>query len=43
MEYQKWLETSNDMSYQEVNPIMQELDKDLKSLQESVSDLIALG
>jgi hypothetical protein len=43
MEYQKWLETSNDMSYQEVNPIMQELDKDLKSLQQSVSDLIALG
>jgi len=43
IEYQKWLETSKGMSYQEVNSFMQELDKDLKSLQQSVSDLILLG
>jgi hypothetical protein len=43
VEYQKWLETSKDMSYQEINSIMQELDKNLKSMQQSVSDLIALG
>jgi len=41
--YQKWLEASKGMSYQEVNSIMQELDKDLKNLQQSVSELIALG
>jgi len=40
IEYQKWLEG---MSYQEVNSVMQELDKDLKSLEQSLSDLIALG
>jgi hypothetical protein len=43
IEFQKWLEASKGMTYQEVNSIMQELDKDLKNLQQSVSDLIALG
>jgi len=43
IEYQKWLEADKDMSHQEFNSVMQELDKDLKSLQQSVSDLIALG
>jgi len=43
IEYQKWLEASKGMSYQEVNSVMQELDKDLKNLQQSLSDLIALG
>ena len=42
-EYQKWLETSKNMSYREVSSIMQELDINMKSLQQSVSDLIALG
>ena len=41
--YKKWLEESNDLLYQEVNSRMLELDKDLKSLEQSVSDLIALG
>jgi len=43
IEYQKWFEASKGMSYQEVNSVMQELDKDLKSLQQSVNDLIVLG
>jgi hypothetical protein len=42
-EYQKWIETSKGMSRQESNPLIQELDKDKKSLQQSVSDLVALG
>jgi len=42
-EYQKWLETNKGMSYREVNSAMQELDKDQESLQQSLSDLVALG
>jgi|TergutMp193P3_1026864.scaffolds.fasta_scaffold102843_2 hypothetical protein len=42
VEYQKWLETSK-LEYLEIKSIMQELDKNLMSLQQSVSDLIALG
>lgn len=42
VEYQKWLETSK-MEYLEIKSIMQELDKNLISLQQSVSDLITLG
>jgi hypothetical protein len=40
MEYQKWLETDKGMPYKEVNSIIKRLDEDLKSLQQSVSDLI---
>jgi len=43
VEYQRWLETTKTLSYQEINPFMQEVDKSLKSIQRSVSELIALG
>jgi hypothetical protein len=42
-EYQKWLETNKDMSHQEFNSVMRELDKDLNNLQQSLSDLIAFA
>jgi hypothetical protein len=42
-EYKKWLESSKGISYQEVNSIIQELERNLKSLEQSVGDLIALG
>jgi hypothetical protein len=42
VEYQKWLETSK-LEYLDIKSIMQELDKNLISLQQSVSDLIVLG
>jgi predicted transcriptional regulator len=42
-EYKKWLRTSKGMSYQEVHSIMQELDKDGISLQQSTGALVALG
>jgi len=41
--YKKWLETNKGLSNQEISSIMQELDKNLISLQQSASDLIALG
>jgi hypothetical protein len=41
--YQNWLETNKKMSYSEVKPIMDELEKNRKSLAESMSNLIALG
>jgi hypothetical protein len=41
-EYKKWLNTSG-MPYQEVHSIMQELDKDGKSLQQSANALVVLG
>jgi len=44
VEYKKWLETSKVMSYHEDNYLfVPELEKNLQSLQQSVSDLIALG
>ena len=42
IEYQNWLETIG-KSCQEADSIRQELEKDLKSLQQSVSGLILLG
>ena len=42
-EYRTWLETNKSLTYMEVNSFIQELDKNLKSMQQSVSDLIALG
>jgi hypothetical protein len=41
--YKIWLESTKGMPYQEVNSSIQELGKNLKSLEQSVSDLIALG
>lgn len=43
IEYQEWLETNKGMPYKEVNSVMQELDKNLKSLQKSLNELIVLG
>jgi len=42
-EYQEWLKSSKNMSYQEVDSIMQELKKDLENLQQSIIELILLG
>jgi hypothetical protein len=42
-EYKQWLEANKGMSHKEVHSIMQELEKNEKSLEQSVSDLIALG
>jgi hypothetical protein len=41
--YQDWLETSKGMNRRESDPIMKELEKNQKSLEQSVNDLIALG
>ena len=43
-EYQNWLETNKGMmTHQEFSQLMAEQDKDLKSLQQGVNELIALG
>jgi hypothetical protein len=41
--YKKWLSKNKSMTLHESEPIMQELDKDMKNLQQSAIDLITLG
>ena len=43
IEYREWLETSNNLSPKEIITISQQLDVNQKSIEQSISDLIALG
>jgi hypothetical protein len=43
IKYQEWLKTGNNMTYLEIDSIVQEFNKNLKNMEQSVSDLIALG